>query len=71
VTKLRGEAVWEIRFQEEDTEKLSVRRWKRNGMVYNVPFKGRIWISQSIYDVLRVETDLLAPIVKLPRPPSR
>jgi tetratricopeptide (TPR) repeat protein len=65
VTKLRGEAVWEIRFQEEDTEKLSVRRWKRNGMVYNVPFKGRIWISQSIYDVLRVETDLLAPIVKL------
>jgi Flp pilus assembly protein TadD len=65
VTKLRGEAVWEIRFQEEDTEKLSVRRWKRNGMVYNVPFKGRIWISQTSYDVLRVETDLLAPIAKL------
>jgi len=65
VTKLRGEAVWEIRFQEEDTEKLSVRRWKRNGMVYNVPFKGRIWISQFNFDVLRVETDLIAPIAKL------
>jgi tetratricopeptide (TPR) repeat protein len=65
VTKLRGEAVLEIRFQEEDTEALSVRRWKRNGMVYNVPFKGRIWISQTSYDVLRVETDLLAPIAKL------
>ena len=65
MTKLRGEAVLEIRFQEEDTEALSVRRWKRNGMVYNVPFKGRIWISQTSYDVLRVETDLLAPIAKL------
>lgn len=65
MTKLRGEPVWAIRFQEEDTETLSVRRWKRNGMVYNVPFKGRIWISQYGYDVLRVETDLLAPIAKL------
>jgi cytochrome c-type biogenesis protein CcmH/NrfG len=65
LTKLRGETVWEIRFQEDDTETLSVRRWKKNGMVYNVPFKGRIWISQSTYDVLRVETDLLAPIIKL------
>ena len=34
-------------------------------MVYNVPFKGRIWISRTSYDVLRVETDLLAPIAKL------
>jgi len=65
ITQLRGEAVWRIRFQEESTEALGVRRWKRNGMIYNVPFKGRLWISQSTYDVLRVETDLLAPMSKL------
>jgi len=65
ITQLRSEAVWRIRFQEESTEALGVRRWKRNGMVYNVPFKGRLWISQSTYDVLRVETDLLAPMSKL------
>jgi Flp pilus assembly protein TadD len=65
VTQLRSEAVWRIRFQEESTEALGVRRWKRNGMIYNVPFKGRLWISQSTYDVLRVETDLLAPMSKL------
>lgn len=65
LAQLRSEAVWRIRFQEENTETLSVRRWKKNGMIYNIPFKGRIWISQSTYDVLRVETDLLAPVSKL------
>jgi Flp pilus assembly protein TadD len=65
LTQLRGETVWHIRFQEESTEALSVRRWNKNGMIYNVPFKGRVWISQSTYDVLRVETDLLAPMDKL------
>jgi cytochrome c-type biogenesis protein CcmH/NrfG len=65
LTQLRGEAVWQIRFQEDDTETLSVRRWNKNGVIYNIPFKGRIWISQSSYDVLRVETDLLASVSKL------
>jgi hypothetical protein len=27
--------------------------------------QGCVWISQSTYDVLRVETDLLAPVSKL------
>jgi tetratricopeptide (TPR) repeat protein len=65
IAQLRGEAVLRIRFQEESTETLGVIRWNKNGMIYNVPFKGRLWISQSTYDVLRVETDLLAPMDKL------
>lgn len=65
LAQLRGEPVWRIRFQEDNVETLGVRRWKKNGMIYNVPFKGRAWISQSTYDVLRVETDLIAPMNKL------
>ena len=65
LTQLRGETVWRVRFQEDNTETLSVRRWNKNGMIYNIPFKGRVWISQSTYDVLRVETDLLAPMDNL------
>ncbi len=62
LTKLRGETVWRIRFQEDNTETLSVRRWRKHDMIYNIPLKGRAWISRSTYDVLRVETDLLAPV---------
>ena len=65
LTQLRDEAVWRIRFQEDNTETLSVRRWNKNGMIYNIPFKGHVWISQSTDDVLRVETDLLAPMDNL------
>lgn len=65
LTQLRGETVWQIRFQEETSTTLGVRQWSRNGMVYNVPFKGRAWISQFSYDVLRVETDLIAPVNNL------
>jgi tetratricopeptide (TPR) repeat protein len=65
LTQLRGETVWRIRFQEDSTETLSVRRWNKQGMIYNIPFKGRVWISRSTYDVLRVETDLIAPMDRL------
>jgi TolA-binding protein len=65
LTNVRGEAVWQIRFEERKMETLGVRRWRRNGMIYNVPIKGRIWIAAANYDVLRVETDLIAPISSL------
>jgi tetratricopeptide (TPR) repeat protein len=65
LTQLRGETVWRIRFQEDSIETLSVRRWNKQGMIYNIPFKGRVWISRSTYDVLRVETDLIAPMDRL------
>jgi Flp pilus assembly protein TadD len=65
LTNLRGEAVWQIRFEERKMETLGVRRWKKNGMIYNVPFKGRIWIAAANYEVARVETDLITPINSL------
>jgi tetratricopeptide (TPR) repeat protein len=65
LTQLRGEAVWQVRFQEDNKQSLSVRRWNKNGIIYNIPIKGRVWISQSTYDVLRIETDLLAPMDNL------
>ena len=65
LTNLRGEAVWQIRFEEKKLETLGARRWKKGGMIYNVPFKGRIWITATNFDVLQVETDLIAPIQSL------
>src|SRR4029077_18485424 len=41
LTELRGETVWQIRFQEDNTETLGVRRWRKHDMIYNIPLKGR------------------------------
>lgn len=62
LANVRGEAAWEIRFEEKKNANLDVRRWQRQGTIYNIPIKGRIWVASTSYDVLRVETDLREPV---------
>ena len=59
---IRGKATWQIRFQEKKDSLHGVRNWRRDGKLYHVPLKGRIWISSASFDVLRMETDLLEPV---------
>jgi tetratricopeptide (TPR) repeat protein len=67
LTSLRGEAAWQIRFEENTSTSgaNAVREWRKNGLLYEIPIKGRIWVSASSFDLLRVETDLITPIQKL------
>ncbi len=67
VANIRGQAAWQIRFEENTTAALSdsVRQWRKNGLLYGVPIKGRIWVAASSFDLLRVESDLISPIQKL------
>jgi tetratricopeptide (TPR) repeat protein len=67
LTSLRGEAAWQIRFEEQNSIPGSnaVREWRKNGLLYEIPIKGRMWVSASSFDLLRVETDLITPIQKL------
>lgn len=67
LTSLRGKAAWQIRFEENMTGvgAGAVREWRKNGLLYDIPIKGRIWVAASSFDLLRVETDLINPIEKL------
>ena len=62
LTNVRGEAAWEVRFEEKRDAQRHVRRWKRKEVSYDIPVKGLLWFGASSYDVLRVETDLREPI---------
>jgi len=62
---IREKAVWQIRFQEKKDSQAGVRDWRRDGKIYHLPVKGRIWISSASFDVLRIETDLLEPVQSL------
>jgi len=59
---IRGKATWQIRFQEKKDSPGGVRDWRRDGKLYHLLLKGRIWISSASFDVLRIETDLLEPV---------
>ena len=65
LTNRRGEAAWKIRFDEKKNAKEHVRVWKRNGVAYDIPIKGLLWIAASSYDVMGVETDLREPVDSL------
>jgi len=65
LANLRGQAAWQLRFQEKQNSRTGVRLWQRNGSLFDLPIKGRLWISPSTFDVLRVETDLTQPDRKL------
>jgi Flp pilus assembly protein TadD len=66
LTTLRGQTAWQLRFeQRRDIKAGDVRVWRRNGEIYDIPLKGRIWISNNTFAVIRVETDLREPISKL------
>jgi hypothetical protein len=62
---VRGDAAWQLRFEEKKDSQSGVRRWQRQGTIYNIPIKGRIWLSTTTFDILRVETDLREPVDKL------
>ena len=66
LTKLRGQAAWQVRFEEKrDSKGGTVRLWRRSGKTFEIPIKGRIWVSSSGYAVLRVETELRDPVAGL------
>ena len=62
LASIRGKATWQIRFQEKKESRGGVREWRRDGKLFPVPLKGRVWISSTSFDVLRIETDLLEPV---------
>ena len=65
LASIRGKASWQIRFEEKKDAKRGVRNWWRDGKSYQIPVKGRVWISSASSDVLRIETDLREPVPDL------
>jgi|HubBroStandDraft_6_1064221.scaffolds.fasta_scaffold02290_4 Flp pilus assembly protein TadD len=65
LTSVRGQAAWQIHFSQKPGNVHSIRTWKRNGVLYEIPLKGRVWISSATYDLLRIETDLREPSSEL------
>ncbi len=65
LSNVRGRAAWQLRFEEKKGTQDTIRAWRRNGKLYDVPIKGRLWVSSASFDVLRIETDLREPVPDL------
>jgi tetratricopeptide (TPR) repeat protein len=65
LTSVRGQAAWQVRFEEKKNTNGAIRRWRDNYKSYIVRVKGRVWLASTSYDMLRIETDLLEPVESL------
>jgi tetratricopeptide (TPR) repeat protein len=65
LSEWRGQAAWEIRFEERRNTESRLVSWRNQKGVFPVAIKGRVWVASNTYDVLHLETDLREPIVPL------
>jgi hypothetical protein len=64
-TEIQGMPAWQLRFEESPDPKKSFHEIRIDNSVYQLRFKGRAWISANSYEVLHLQTDLVAPIAKI------
>ena len=65
LTELRGSLAWQVHFEESSDQNRSFSAIRSGGRTYLPRFKGRAWITTDSYNVLQIETDLLAPIAQI------
>ena len=65
LSEWRGQAAWEIRFEQKRDVESRLMTWRNNRGVFPVALKGRAWISSNTYDVLHLETDLRDPMSQI------
>ena len=65
LTELRGSLAWQVRFEEKTDPGRSFTAIRSGWATYLPRFKGRAWITTDSYNVLQIETDLLAPIAQI------
>lgn len=64
-TELQGVPTWQVHFEERDDPTKSFHAIRIDRSTYNLRFKGRAWIARDNHQVLRMQTDLVAPIPKI------
>lgn len=61
----RGTPSWQLRFEESADPSKSFHQIRIKNSVYQLRFKGRAWIAADGYEVLRLQTDLIAPVPQI------
>jgi len=62
LTEVGGLPAWQVHFEESPDPTKAFHAMRIGGSLYLLRFKGRAWITTDTGEVLRIETDLVAPL---------
>lgn len=67
LARWNGASAWQVHFRQRSDKPNYIRSYKigSGGPSYPVALKGRAWIATDSYQVLRLETDLVAPVLEI------
>jgi Tfp pilus assembly protein PilF len=67
LARSHGAPAWQIHFRQRNDRPNTIRTYQSGaqGTVYSVPLKGRAWIAADNFQIVRLETDLVAPLPQI------
>jgi tetratricopeptide (TPR) repeat protein len=67
LTRWNGGLAWQVHFRQRKDKPNRIREYKlgMDGPSYPVALKGRAWIAADSFQIMRLETDLVAPIPEI------
>jgi tetratricopeptide (TPR) repeat protein len=66
LARWNGALGWQVHFRQRSDKPNTIRSYRTgNGASYRVALKGRAWIAADSYQILRLETDLIAPVPEI------
>jgi Flp pilus assembly protein TadD len=67
MVRWNGALVWQLHFRQRSDKPNTMRAYRLgvDGPRYFVALKGRAWIAADSYQIMRVETDLIAPVPQI------
>jgi tetratricopeptide (TPR) repeat protein len=68
LSRAKGQPAWQIHFQQRADKPSEIRTYQTGGPqgpVYAASLKGRVWIAANSFQIIRMETDLMAPLPQI------
>lgn len=67
LARWNGALAWQVHFRQRPDKPNTIKKYRigAEGQSYAVALKGRAWISADTYQILRLETDLVAPVPQI------
>ena len=60
-----GKATWLVHFQQLEEKPHRIQAYIVNGREYAISLKGRAWVSADTFQIVRLESDLMAPVKEI------
>jgi tetratricopeptide (TPR) repeat protein len=67
LARANGTLAWQVHFRQKQGKPNAIKSYQLglSGPSYSVALKGRAWISAENYQIIRMETDIVAPVAQL------